>query len=105
MQLDNERFSSHLKSIRKEKAYTQERMAQLLNVSRESILHYEKGTSLPPLDILVRYCTIASESLEYLVFGEKAPDNFRLNHYVSRLSKDSQKLLMAFLESLTTPIP
>ncbi|MCM1119219.1 MAG: helix-turn-helix transcriptional regulator [bacterium] len=105
MQLDNKEFSFRLKAIREEKKYTQEHMAQLLNVSRDSVLHYEKGTSLPPLDVLVGYCTIASENLEYLVFGKKAPDNFRLNHYVSRLTEESRKTLSAFLESIITTLP
>ena len=47
-----------LKELRKERGITQKEMAKLLGMNEVSIVRYEKGTILPPVDVFVRMCKI-----------------------------------------------
>ena len=47
-----------LKELRKSKGITQKEMAKLLGMNEVSIVRYEKGTILPPVDVFVRMCKI-----------------------------------------------
>ena len=44
-------FAENLKKIRKDKGYTQEILAEKLNVVRQTVSKWEKGLSLPDVDI------------------------------------------------------
>lgn len=47
-----------LKELRKSKGITQKEMAEALGMNEVSIVRYEKGTILPPVDVFVRMCKI-----------------------------------------------
>lgn len=47
-----------LKELRKSKGITQKEMAKLLGMNEVSIVRYEKGTIIPPVDVFVRMCKI-----------------------------------------------
>ena len=40
-------FGVHLRKLRKEKGYTQQQMADMLNISRSTYTYYETGKSQP----------------------------------------------------------
>lgn len=42
-----------IKELRKEKALTQEQLAEIFGVSRRTVLRWETGSNLPDLDILI----------------------------------------------------
>ena len=44
-------FAENLKKIRKDKGYTQEILAEKLNVVRQTVSKWEKGLSLPDVDL------------------------------------------------------
>lgn len=59
-------FSTSLKNIRKENNLSQEELAVIMNVSRQSISKYEQGTTYPEIDkliILSRKFNITIDSL------------------------------------------
>lgn len=47
-----------LKELRKERGITQKEMAEALGMNEVSIVRYEKGTILPPVDVFQRMCKI-----------------------------------------------
>ena len=49
---DRGMFAENLKKIRKDKGYTQEILAEKLNVVRQTVSKWEKGLSLPDVDML-----------------------------------------------------
>ena len=49
---DRGMFAENLKKIRKDKGYTQEILAEKLNVVRQTVSKWEKGLSLPDIDML-----------------------------------------------------
>ena len=51
-------FGVHLRELRKEKGYTQQQMADMLNISRSTYTYYEIGKSEPGFDCLRKLASI-----------------------------------------------
>jgi len=68
-----------LKNLREEKKLTQEKMAELLGISRQSIISVERGKSLPSLSLALKLGEIFDATLEELFLnrkeGEKTMDH------------------------------
>ncbi len=62
------KFAERLLELRKEKGWTQAKVAQFLGVSAISYLHYEKGQRIPSLGIIVKIAQLYDVSTDYL-FG------------------------------------
>ena len=50
-------FGAALRELRKQKGYTQKRLAEVLNVSETTISKYESNTAIPPFETV---CAIAA---------------------------------------------
>ena len=61
---------SRIKQLRKEKGYTQQKVALDLNVSRESLSYYENGKRQPSLELLVAFSKYYNVSIDYLITGK-----------------------------------
>lgn len=60
------KFNEKLQKLRKEKGYSQEQLADLLEVSRQSVSKWESGLTYPEMDKMLMLCKIFNVSLEYL---------------------------------------
>lgn len=60
-------ISMNLKRLRKIHQYTQENVAEKINVSRQSIAKWENGESTPDIDSLVKLSKLYNVSLDNLV--------------------------------------
>lgn len=60
------KFCEKLQKLRKEKGYSQEQLADLLDVSRQSVSKWESGTTYPEMDKLLSLCKIFNVSLDDL---------------------------------------
>ena len=67
-------FSKCIKNFRKENNLSQEEFANMLQVSRTTIVSYEKGTTEPTLYVLFRAAKVMNCSLDELV-GINSPEN------------------------------
>ena len=63
----NMNFSEILKMLRENRSYTQQRLADALHVTKNSISHYERGISMPDLGTLCAIADIFDVSLDYLL--------------------------------------
>ena len=52
---------------RREKGYSQEQLANILNVSRQAVSKWEAGNSTPELDKIIILADIFNVSVDYLV--------------------------------------
>ncbi len=59
-------LSEKIYRLRTENSMSQEQLADLLEVSRQSVSKWETGTSVPDLDKLIKMCNIFSVSLDEL---------------------------------------
>lgn len=60
-------FSEKLKRLRKERGYTQQELAEKLNVSASTVGMYEQGRRKPDQDILYRMGKVLNVSVDYLL--------------------------------------
>ena len=60
-------FSENLKMLREKHGFTQQRLADALHVTKNSISHYERNISMPDIDILCGMADIFDVSLDYLL--------------------------------------
>lgn len=69
-----------MKSKRLQLGYTQERIAELTNISFSTYSKIENAIQSPSLDTLIRISIVLDISMDYLIFGnentKKNTDNF-----------------------------
>ena len=64
-------FNNKLYELRKQKGFSQEELANRLNVSRQTISKWEVGESTPDMEKLVAISDLFEMSLDELVKGEE----------------------------------
>ncbi len=64
---DKNKLTQNLTMLRKDNKYTQNKFAQKLNLSRTTIINYEKGKTLPMLDHIAYLCEKYNISADYLL--------------------------------------
>lgn len=64
-------LSYNLKQKREEHNLSQEDVAQILNISRQSVSKWENGNCYPDLDNLIRLSDLYHISLDELIKGDK----------------------------------
>lgn len=60
-----------LRLVRKERHLNQQKVAMDLNISRESLSHYENGKREPSLTLLVEMSRYFNVSIDYLITGQE----------------------------------
>jgi len=84
------RFCDKLPKLRKNNNYSQEQLADKLNVSRQAVSKWELGSSYPDMDKMIQMCKILNCNLEDLmddgVLGENVTspksNKFNINMYM-----------------------
>jgi len=59
-------IAKNLTELRKEKKYTQQDVGNLVQYSDKAVSKWEKGESLPDIDVLYQLCNIYGVTLDYL---------------------------------------
>lgn len=85
-------FSERLKQLRKENNLSQDKIAELLNVSRQSYGRYEAGISEPGIDTLIRISDIFDVSLDFLLGRTDSM------HNVSMMCDGNQDFIMQLID-------
>lgn len=82
-------FGEKLKGLRKEKGYSQEEMAGLLEVSRQAVSKWESDRGMPEIDKLLQVSNMFGVTLDYLLKSESPDENNQSGgYYVSRETID-----------------
>ena len=82
-------FGKILQDLRKEKNISQEEIAEVLNVSRQTISNWENSKSYPDLLILLKLCEIYNISLDNLLKDDKD-----LLNSIKKEKKQKNKLII-----------
>ena len=62
-------FSENLKAARKSKGLTQQQLADILELDRSAVAHYEKGTAMPHARNIQKLCDILELTFDELFNG------------------------------------
>lgn len=66
------KFDENLRNLRKEKSFSQEYLAEIMNVSRQTISKWENGTAMPDLKRITELAKLFDTSVDELL-GTSAP--------------------------------
>lgn len=87
-------FSDNLQNFRKQKGYSQEQLAEMLGVSRQTIYNWESGASYPDVEKLVEISQLMGCTLDELVREKvdlrekrKPSANSELRHTINQIYK------------------
>ena len=70
-QIDRERFGAFLSELRREKGFTQQELADRLFVSNKAVSKWERGQSLPDIDLLTPLADLLGVTVAELLKGER----------------------------------
>ena len=90
-------LGKNIKKVRKEKGYTQDYVAEQINVSTDLLRSIENGRNIGSLSTLLNLCNFLEISPNYLfaellTFKEDTLDT-KLSYYMSKLSSENKQLL------------
>lgn len=80
-------LGSRIKTLRKQKGYTQEELGKLINVTKVSICCYEKETRVPTLETLSALSDVFKVDIDYLLGNDEflvADSDINYGIHVSR---------------------
>ena len=83
-------FAENIKKIRKDKGYTQETLAEKLNVVRQTVSKWEKGLSLPDVDMLSKIVNVLETDVNILLDGQITTTD--QSEIVKQLAKINEQL-------------
>lgn len=84
-------FSENLKTLRKQKGFSQEELAARLHVVRQTISKWEKNLSVPDADTLIRLAEILEVSVSQLL-GAKIEHENAASEVAEQLAKINEQL-------------
>ena len=97
-------FPARLTQLRKAQGYSQQRLADAVDLHVNQVRRYEAGSAQPTLDALISLARALHVSLDALVFdeGERGPDpELRLQfEAVSQFTPEEKAVAREVLESL-----
>lgn len=97
-------FPERMATLRKERNFTQQALADKVGVHLTQIQRYESGAVQPTLDVIRRLAIALSVSADVLVFDkdERGPDDDLKLQFeaISRMSKEEKKIIKALLEGM-----
>lgn len=84
-------FGENLKTLRKQKGYSQEELATRLHVVRQTISKWEKNLSVPDADTLIRIAEIFEVSVSELL-GAHIEEDKSIGEVAQQLSRINEQL-------------
>lgn len=89
-------IAKNLTELRKEKKYTQQDVGNLVQYSDKAVSKWEKGESLPDIDVLYQLCNIYGVTLDYLTHEGSYEEK---QNYVIPKSEHRNKIIITALFS------
>lgn len=84
-------FGERLANLRKLNGWSQEQLAEKLDLTRQTISKWELNQSTPDIDYIVKLSMLFSVSTDFLIKGEESGSNHILNQEGAKVS-DTQPL-------------
>ena len=79
---------------RKQRGYTQEQLADLMNVSIQMVSNLERGNKAIRIDNLIKLSEILEVSTDYILTGKETADDIgALNTRIEQLSERDRKMI------------
>ena len=100
--IDLQKIGLRIQHCRKSRGYTQEQLAEEMNVSIQMISNVERGNKAIRIDNLVNLSQILNVSTDYLLTGRHNTDDMDLvASHLCKLSERERQAVFALIEYLS----
>ena len=97
-------FPDRLSTMRKQRGFTQEALAELIGITETQVYRYESGASQPTLDVIKKLAVVLSVTTDELIFetGERKPDDslLLLLEGIGALDADEKHFIKEIVEGI-----
>lgn len=91
---DLKEIGKRIQSRRKQLGYTQEQLADAMNVSIQMVSNLERGNKAIRIDNLINLCQILETSTDYILTGKETPKDLDvLTSRIAQLTPKDQKMI------------
>ena len=98
-EVDLNSIGKRIQKLRKQRDYTQEDLAEMMNVSIQMISNLERGMKAIRIDNLINLSRILDVSTDYILMGKETIEDFTtLTAHISKLSPKDQKTISLLVE-------
>ena len=102
-EVDLNGIGKRIQSRRKQQGYTQEQLAEMMNVSIQMVSNLERGNKAIRIDNLINLSQILDVSTDYILTGKAtADDNEALTSRIAQLSPKDRKMIEMMVEYCLT---
>lgn len=105
MDMSNSSIGSRIRTVREERGYTREQLAEYADVSTDFLWHIETGRSSMSTQNLGKIAAALDVPTDYLIFGkmpykENAKINAMLYALPDEIQKQVEKMITVFVDTL-----
>ncbi len=86
---DLKKIGKRIQQRRKQQGFTQEQIAEMMNVSVQMVSNLERGNKSVRIENLINLCQILNVSTDYILLGKENPSD--INTIISDISKLTEK--------------
>lgn len=102
-EVDLNSIGNRIQNRRKQQGYTQEQLAELMNISIQMVSNLERGNKAIRIDNLINLSQILNVSSDYILTGRAtADDNEALVSRIAQLSPKDRKMIELLIEYCLT---
>ena len=94
-----EDIGERIQRKRHSKNYTQEKLAEMINTSKNTISNIERGETAPSIEVLIEICNVLGSDPNYYILGEIPNEEIeKYNNSLLKLSSTERKFFQNFLD-------
>ena len=93
-------FAKNLRKFRKDKGYSQQKLAKILGYGYTAIANYESGRNEPSLDVLIVLAETLGVTVDELLGVEKNPEERRLLSAFQKLDEEEKMTILNMIDTL-----
>ena len=93
-------FAKNLKRFRKQKGYSQQKLAKALDYGYTAIANYESGRNEPSFDDLIRLAQILDVTLDVLIGMEFTLEEKELVSIFRKLNAENKNRILDLMQAL-----
>lgn len=99
MNMDKFEIGKRIMRLRKEQGYTQENLAEILQISKNHLSGIECGKYTATTPFIFKLCTIFEKTPDYFLIGQVTSSTDELTSLVRGLSESEQKIAIELLKT------
>lgn len=108
----NEKIRERLKSTRKKYGYTQQNVADILDIKRATYAKYENGQAIPPIEVFIRLAIMYGVNVDYLSgkdayvknimadSSDEEENKIKFFNYFLSMSEEQKNATLGYMEEL-----